>query len=141
MCIGRYEEGNIGCCSGPGGRRMARLKALHRARWEREMRWEGWRRCILYLPSCNQDIVLSLLFFLQLVKKYERGDLPKSDWLDKMAFRKMTEIHAVRLTISVVSRNKTNATRLPRLRLKSLTTSSSTSTCPASISPSYSANL
>jgi hypothetical protein len=31
----------------------------------------------------------------QLVKKYERGDLPKSDWLDKMAFRKMEEIHAV----------------------------------------------
>ncbi|EIM86502.1 atypical/PIKK/PI3K protein kinase [Stereum hirsutum FP-91666 SS1] len=30
----------------------------------------------------------------KLVKKYERGDLPKSDWLDKMAFRKMTEIHA-----------------------------------------------
>jgi phosphatidylinositol 3-kinase len=29
------------------------------------------------------------------VKKYERGDLPKSDWLDKMAFRKMEEIHAV----------------------------------------------
>ncbi|EDR08725.1 uncharacterized protein LACBIDRAFT_249530 [Laccaria bicolor S238N-H82] len=33
----------------------------------------------------------------KLVKKYERGDLPKSDWLDKMAFRKMEEIHAVRL--------------------------------------------
>lgn len=31
----------------------------------------------------------------KLVKKYERGDLPKSDWLDKMAFRKMEEIHAV----------------------------------------------
>lgn len=29
------------------------------------------------------------------MKKYERGDLPKSDWLDKMAFRKMEEIHAV----------------------------------------------
>ncbi|EGN99051.1 hypothetical protein SERLA73DRAFT_54158 [Serpula lacrymans var. lacrymans S7.3] len=32
----------------------------------------------------------------KLVKKYERGDLPKSDWLDKLAFRKMEEIHAVR---------------------------------------------
>ncbi|KAG2051713.1 putative atypical/PIKK/PI3K protein kinase [Suillus hirtellus] len=31
----------------------------------------------------------------KLVKKYERGDLPKSDWLDNMAFRKMEEIHAV----------------------------------------------
>ncbi|KAH9943716.1 atypical/PIKK/PI3K protein kinase [Amylocystis lapponica] len=30
----------------------------------------------------------------KLVKKYERGDLPKSDWLDAMAFRKMAEIHA-----------------------------------------------
>ncbi|CDO77014.1 hypothetical protein BN946_scf184298.g41 [Trametes cinnabarina] len=29
----------------------------------------------------------------QLVKKYERGDLPKSDWLDALAFRKMAEIH------------------------------------------------
>ncbi|GJE85603.1 atypical/PIKK/PI3K protein kinase [Phanerochaete sordida] len=30
----------------------------------------------------------------KLVKKYERGDLPKSDWLDTMAFRRMEEIHA-----------------------------------------------
>ncbi|TEB34764.1 phosphatidylinositol 3-kinase [Coprinellus micaceus] len=30
----------------------------------------------------------------KLVKKYERGDLPKNDWLDKMTFRKMEEIHA-----------------------------------------------
>nr|XP_007262933.1 phosphatidylinositol 3-kinase [Fomitiporia mediterranea MF3/22]EJD06669.1 phosphatidylinositol 3-kinase [Fomitiporia mediterranea MF3/22] len=30
----------------------------------------------------------------KLVKKYERGDLPKEDWLDKLAFRKMEEIHA-----------------------------------------------
>ncbi|KAJ8508903.1 hypothetical protein ONZ45_g8861 [Pleurotus djamor] len=30
----------------------------------------------------------------KLVKKYERGDLPKSDWLDKMAFRKMEDIHS-----------------------------------------------
>jgi phosphatidylinositol 3-kinase len=32
----------------------------------------------------------------KLVKKYERGDLPKSEWLDKLTFRKMEEIHAVR---------------------------------------------
>ncbi|ESK92357.1 atypical pikk pi3k protein kinase [Moniliophthora roreri MCA 2997] len=30
----------------------------------------------------------------KLVKKYERGDLSKSDWLDKMTFRKMEEVHA-----------------------------------------------
>ncbi|KAJ4480107.1 atypical/PIKK/PI3K protein kinase [Lentinula aciculospora] len=32
----------------------------------------------------------------KLVKKYERGDLPKSEWLDRITFRKMEEIHAVR---------------------------------------------
>ncbi|RXW21257.1 hypothetical protein EST38_g4578 [Candolleomyces aberdarensis] len=30
----------------------------------------------------------------KLVKKYERGDLPKNEWLDKMSFRKMEEIHS-----------------------------------------------
>ncbi|EJU04865.1 atypical/PIKK/PI3K protein kinase [Dacryopinax primogenitus] len=30
----------------------------------------------------------------KLVKKYERGDLAKLDWLDKLAFRRMEEIHA-----------------------------------------------
>ncbi|KAI0709903.1 atypical/PIKK/PI3K protein kinase [Earliella scabrosa] len=29
----------------------------------------------------------------KLIKKYERGDLPKSDWLDTLTFRKMREIH------------------------------------------------
>ena len=33
--------------------------------------------------------------FKQLVKKYERGDLPKSDWLDNLTFRKMASIHSV----------------------------------------------
>jgi len=32
---------------------------------------------------------------LQLMKKFERGDLPKNEWLDKMAFRRIEEIHAV----------------------------------------------
>ena len=32
---------------------------------------------------------------MQLVKKYDKGDMPKSDWLDAMAFRKMSEIHTV----------------------------------------------
>ncbi|KDQ06726.1 hypothetical protein BOTBODRAFT_167791 [Botryobasidium botryosum FD-172 SS1] len=30
----------------------------------------------------------------KLVKKFERGDLPKQDWLDKLAFRRMEETHA-----------------------------------------------
>ena len=29
----------------------------------------------------------------KLIKKYDRGDLPKSDWLDTLVFRKMGEIH------------------------------------------------
>lgn len=38
-------------------------------------------------------------FSLKLVKKYERGDIPKSDWLDKLAFRQMEEVHAVRANL------------------------------------------
>jgi hypothetical protein len=53
--------------------------------------------------SCGEAI-FSLVCRLQLVKKYERGDLPKSDWLDKMAFRKMEEIHAVRKDMTCVSK-------------------------------------
>lgn len=30
------------------------------------------------------------------MKKHERGDMPKSEWLDKLVFRRMSEIHAVR---------------------------------------------
>ncbi|KAI0714408.1 atypical/PIKK/PI3K protein kinase [Cerioporus squamosus] len=29
----------------------------------------------------------------KLLKKYERGDLPKSDWLDQLTFRKVEELH------------------------------------------------
>jgi phosphatidylinositol 3-kinase len=36
----------------------------------------------------------------QLVKKHERGDMPKSEWLDKLVFRRMSEIHAVRTRTS-----------------------------------------
>jgi len=34
---------------------------------------------------------------LKLVKKHERGDLPRLEWLDQLAFRKIERIHAVRL--------------------------------------------
>ncbi|KIO18071.1 hypothetical protein M407DRAFT_226452 [Tulasnella calospora MUT 4182] len=30
----------------------------------------------------------------KLVKRYERGDMPKTDWLDGLTFRKMEEVHA-----------------------------------------------
>ena len=36
--------------------------------------------------------------------KYERGDLPKNEWLDKLAFRKMEEIHAVSAVCFLVAR-------------------------------------
>lgn len=29
------------------------------------------------------------------MKKFDRGDLPKNDWLDRLAFRRIEEIHAV----------------------------------------------
>ena len=30
------------------------------------------------------------------MKKFDRGDLPKNDWLDRLAFRRIEEIHVVR---------------------------------------------
>jgi phosphatidylinositol 3-kinase len=29
------------------------------------------------------------------MKKFDRGDLPKNDWLDRLAFRRIEEIHTV----------------------------------------------
>lgn len=34
----------------------------------------------------------------KLVKKHERGDIPRLDWLDKLAFRQIEKIHKVRLS-------------------------------------------
>ncbi|KAE9389318.1 phosphatidylinositol 3-kinase [Gymnopus androsaceus JB14] len=39
----------------------------------------------------------------KLVKKYERGDLAKSEWLDKLTFRKMKEIQANPASTSALS--------------------------------------
>ena len=36
-----------------------------------------------------------VLILPQLMKKFERGDLPKNEWLDKMTFRRIEEIHTV----------------------------------------------
>jgi len=71
------------------------------------------------------------------VKKYERGDLPKSDWLDKMAFRKMEEIHAVREGFEAVL---PSLPLLHRQKQKSQRICFCTSICPDSISQSYSVN-
>jgi phosphatidylinositol 3-kinase len=53
-------------------------------------RLEKVRTHIEHLLQCNNCIS-----FFQLMKKHERGDIPKSDWLDPMAFRKMEEIQVV----------------------------------------------
>ena len=75
---------------------------------------------------------------VQLVKKYDRGDMPKSDWLDAMAFRKMSEIHTVR---SLHIANRTGALiRMPRRKPKSRRIYSCTLTSLASTSLLYSAN-
>ncbi|KAF9048681.1 kinase-like domain-containing protein [Panaeolus papilionaceus] len=50
----------------------------------------------------------------KLVKKYERGDLPRSEWLDKMTFRKMEEIHAVSSAETEKSENLFLYIDLPR---------------------------
>ena len=89
--LGPYAVENIGCCYGRTLKLMAVLRRLRQAKWKYKMRWVGLRR--------YHDFFFSFSFFTsssQLVKKYERGDLPKSDWLDKLTFRKMEEIHAVR---------------------------------------------
>ena len=38
---------------------------------------------------------LCIGFALQLIKRHERGDVPRIDWLDKLAYRQIERIHAV----------------------------------------------
>ena len=42
------------------------------------------------------------LITLQLVKEYERGDIGKIDWLDRMAFRQIEKVHAVRTHLTAL---------------------------------------
>ncbi|PSS34047.1 hypothetical protein PHLCEN_2v1951 [Hermanssonia centrifuga] len=63
----------------------------------------------------------------KLVKKYERGDLPKSDWLDAMAFRKMAEIHAAE---TEKSQNLFLYIDLPRFDFPVIFTEADTSAVP-----------
>jgi hypothetical protein len=73
-------------------------KPRRRANRRLEMRWEGWKRCNTH---CNELWGKTYTWrTFQLVKKHERGDMPKSEWLDKLVFRRMSEIHAVRLFLS-----------------------------------------
>jgi len=32
----------------------------------------------------------------QLVRKFERGDIPKLEWLDRLTFKEIERVHAVR---------------------------------------------
>jgi phosphatidylinositol 3-kinase len=68
-------------------------KLRRRASQVPKMRWGGWRRCNSPLSI---ETASELKDPFQLVKKHERGDMPKSEWLDKLVFRRMSEIHAVR---------------------------------------------
>ena len=68
----------------------------------------------------------------KLVKKQERGDMPRLDWLDKLAFRQIEKIHAVG-TARATARHRHELT--PRRHSPSRPsprTCSSTSTCPDS---------
>lgn len=73
----------------------------------------------------------------QLVKKYERGDLLKSDWLDKLTFRKMEEIHAVRWLTEI---SASCMTFVDRPRQRNQKTSSFTLIYPVLIFLWFSAN-
>lgn len=74
---------------------MGVWKLQRRASRKLEMRWEGWKRCDVHHLRLWSKTQVWRTF--QLVKKHERGDMPKSEWLDKLVFRRMSEIHAVRL--------------------------------------------
>ncbi|KAL1949822.1 hypothetical protein VTO73DRAFT_8703 [Trametes versicolor] len=86
----------------------------------------------------------------KLVKKYERGDLPKSEWLDSMAFRKMEEIHAAE---TEKSENLYLYIDLPRFdfpvifsepdasSVPSTSTASSTAATPAPLTSSFTSDV
>lgn len=77
----------------------------------------------------------------KLVKKHERGDIPRLDWLDKLAFRQIEKIHKVR-PLSRRSPLLPSTESLSSLRpnRRSQRTCSSTSTFHVSTFPSSSAN-
>lgn len=51
------------------------------------------------LETCEETDKLGRLE--KLVKKHERGDLPRLEWLDQLTFRQIEKIHAVRLLHSI----------------------------------------
>lgn len=77
----------------------------------------------------------------KLVKRHERGDIARLDWLDKLAFRQIEKIHKAS-SVSSVTLNSRNGTDkdIYRLNRKSLKTSSCISTYLGSTFPSSSAN-
>lgn len=79
----------------------------------------------------------------KLVKKHERGDITRMDWLDKLAFRQIEKIHAVRrgaVAPSNPTSELTTALDLYRPSRQSQTTSFCTWTCQDSTFPSSSAS-
>lgn len=57
------------------------------------------------LSRFETEVRSQLTQLAKLVKKYERGDMPKSDWLDKLVFRRMEEMHAVCCDLSPAETN------------------------------------
>jgi hypothetical protein len=45
---------------------------------------------------------------VQLVKDHERGDIPKIDWLDRLAFRQIAALHAVSILRTVPACSRTD---------------------------------
>lgn len=87
------------------------------------------------------------------VKRHERGDVTRLDWLDKLAFRQIEKIHAVRFALSSFVEHQPPRRRADPFSLslaihfrlcdtrpsqRRATTSSSTSICLASTFPSSS---
>ena len=48
--------------------------------------------------SATGGLVSDLNTVIQLVKEYERGDVPRVEWQDSLAFRQIEKIHAVRIS-------------------------------------------
>lgn len=59
-------------------------------------RLEGvsWHGCAVEGAETDRQ---HLFPFRQLVRKFERGDIPKLEWLDRLTFKEIEKVHAVRL--------------------------------------------
>lgn len=68
------------------------------------MRWIGSRRysvtLIIKLEQALVPMLMTLMPLIptqQLLKKQDRGDIPRTEWLDNLAYRQIEQIHKVML--------------------------------------------